>query len=245
MSSTETGHAKNVSNFETLISFCSGYGAKYQPSQDVLKVANLQTQYISADASLDICKKTETAFDNAVDGRRDAFEDIQPLATRILNALAASGVADNVLEGAKTINRKIHGKRATPIEEPKKSEDGTDLPTTSISASQQGFDNLIANFNGLLELVSSQEEYNPNEAELTVAGLQAYMAVLKASNTVVKTAYTIWSNDRIERDEVMYGDKTGMVDVAFSVKKYVKALFGASSPQLKQISGLGFKRPKD
>ncbi len=40
-STSETGHAKNVANFETLISFCTGYGTTYNPSRDALKVANL------------------------------------------------------------------------------------------------------------------------------------------------------------------------------------------------------------
>ena len=33
-STSETGHAKNVANFEDLISFCNGYGATYNPSKD-------------------------------------------------------------------------------------------------------------------------------------------------------------------------------------------------------------------
>jgi hypothetical protein len=35
-----------------------------------------------------------------------------------------------------------------------------------------------------------------------------------------------------------------LVDLAFEVKKYVKSLFGATSPQFKQVSGLQFKKPK-
>lgn len=32
-STSETGHAKNVANFSTLISFCTAYGTKYNPSK--------------------------------------------------------------------------------------------------------------------------------------------------------------------------------------------------------------------
>jgi len=42
-STSETGHAKNVANFEVLISFCSGYGASYSPSKNALKIPQLQT----------------------------------------------------------------------------------------------------------------------------------------------------------------------------------------------------------
>ena len=49
------------------------------------------------------------------------------------------------------------------------------------------------------------------------------------------------SNARIARNEVLYKEKTGLVDTAFDVKVYIKSLFGASSPQYKQISKLAFK----
>lgn len=38
--------------------------------------------------------------------------------------------------------------------------------------------------------------------------------------------------------------ETGLVDIVDDVKKYVKSLFGASTPQYKQISGLKFTRPR-
>jgi hypothetical protein len=40
----ETGHAKNVATFEDLISFCTGYGATYNPSKAALKLPALTTQ---------------------------------------------------------------------------------------------------------------------------------------------------------------------------------------------------------
>jgi hypothetical protein len=35
---------------------------------------------------------------------------------------------------------------------------------------------------------------------------------------------------------------SSMVDTALSVKQYVKSLFGATSPQYKQVSGLKFTK---
>ena len=39
----ETGHAKNVANFQHLISFLRGYGAPYNPTKTLLKLPNLIT----------------------------------------------------------------------------------------------------------------------------------------------------------------------------------------------------------
>ncbi len=111
-STSETGHAKNVANFETLISFCTGYGATYNPSRDALKVAKLQTLLTAAKAAIADCKTNETAFDNATDARKESFATLKALGTRIVNALSVSGVADSVVEGARTINRKLQGQRA-------------------------------------------------------------------------------------------------------------------------------------
>lgn len=40
--SQETGHAKNVSNFESLLSFVKGYGDAYNPTRDANKIAALE-----------------------------------------------------------------------------------------------------------------------------------------------------------------------------------------------------------
>lgn len=56
-------------------------------------------------------------------------------------------------------------------------------------------------------------------------------------------AEVAYSNARITRDTILYSDDTGLIDIASDVKKYVKAIFGASSPQFKQISGIKFKKP--
>jgi hypothetical protein len=53
---------------------------------------------------------------------------------------------------------------------------------------------LVEHFNGLIELVSSHSEYNPNETELKVATLQTYLAELRTANKGVTDANTVISN---------------------------------------------------
>jgi hypothetical protein len=233
-----------------LISFCTGYGATYNPSRDALKVAKLQTLLTAAKAAIADCKTNETAFDNATDARKESFATLKALGTRIVNALSVSGVADSVVEGARTINRKLQGQRAngSATAEPVATGGTASTPTTpapaTASSSQQSYDNLVEHFNGLIELVSSHAEYNPNETELKVAALQTYLAELRTANTSVLNANTAWSNSRISRDNTLYADTTGLVDIALDVKAYVKSVFNSTSPQYGQISGIEFKRAK-
>ena len=103
---------------------------------------------------------------------------------------------------------------------------------------------MVEHFNGLIELVSSHAEYNPNETELKVATLQTYLAELKTANTNVVNANTTWSNSRISRDNLLYADTTGLVDIALDVKAYIKSVFNSTSHQYAQVSGIEFKRAK-
>jgi regulator of RNase E activity RraA len=95
----------------------------------------------------------------------------------------------------------------------------------------------------LTDLVSSIPSYTPNEAELTTASLTTFHASLQTANTNVINAEVTYSNARISRDNVLYAENTGLVDIASDVKKYVKAIFGATSPQYKQVSRIKFTKP--
>lgn len=251
--SNETGHAKNVANFENLISFCTGYGADYNPSKDNLKLPALNTLFASAQTALQSVKTTKTNFDNATNLREIGFEPFKKLCTRIVNALEATDASTQTVDDAKTINRKIQGKRAgnLPLSSGAGSvpigASGGEMPIVEDnhnSVSQQSFDNMIDHFTKLIQLLSSEPMYNPNETDLKVVALNTLLTNLKTYNTASITAITDYSNARIARDTTLYETDTGLVDVAGEVKKYVKSVFGATSPQFKQISGLLFRTLK-
>ena len=90
-STSETGHPKNVANFENLVSFCIGYGVTYNPSKVNLKVVGLQTQLASCKANIASVTSTSVAFNNAVNARMIAFFGLKKLSTRLINALDATG----------------------------------------------------------------------------------------------------------------------------------------------------------
>ena len=247
-STSETGHAKNVANFEDLISFCNGYGAAYNPSKAALTITELNKLQTNAKASLQQAKITKTSFDNATNARQLAFKDLKPLATKTVNALAVSGATALAVADAKTINRKIQGAKAngstkTPTTP---ADPNAPVPTDkTISTSQQSYDSLIDHFTKMIESVSQDANYKPNEKELQVATLQTKLDSLKTANTDLINGFTNWSNARINRNSTLYNPLTGLVQTALEVKKYVKSVFGATSPQFKQLSGLEFTNVKD
>jgi hypothetical protein len=243
-STIETGHAKNVATFEDLISFCTGYGATYNPSKAILKLTALNPQLTAAQAALQSVKTAKTSYDNATNARELAFVPLKPLATKIINALAASDATTQTVDDARTIVNKIQGRRAKKVVVP----DATALaagaePVKTASTSQQSYDKLVDHFAQLIALLTAEPKYIPNENELKVATLTTQIADMKTKNTAVVNGLTAVSNARINRDKLLYGELTGMVDVAMDVKQYVKSVFGATSPQYKQVSGLRFTRP--
>jgi hypothetical protein len=95
---------------------------------------------------------------------------------------------------------------------------------------------------GLKSVLEQEASYTPNETDLQVATVQATIAKLKLKNKEVAKAYTSVSNARISRDEVLYQSENSIAETAAEVKKYVKSVFGATSPQFKQISGIKFTK---
>ncbi len=240
---TETGHAKNVANLDELIIITTSYGATYNPSKPTLKLDALKVLSNSAKNALAAVNTATSASSNAIAAREAAFEPLSRLTTRVLNALKATDTTVQVDENAQTLARKIQGKRATPkkTEEEKAAAKAEGTEVKEISTSQMSYDSRLDNFDKLIKLLASVSLYAPNEAELKVTALTAFYNDLKAKNTAVINAATQLSNARILRNDTLYKPLTGMVDITVDVKTYVKSLFGAASPQYKQVSKLSFR----
>lgn len=240
-STSEVGHAKNVANFYDLISFAQGYGATYNPSKNSLKLPQLNSLYTQANADLNGVVTKNTAYNNAVNDRIEAFEDLRSLSTRLVNALESTDASKEKVDDAKGFNRKMQGQRASKKEEPV---DPNQPAPKTISSSQQSYDQMIQHFDGMISVLDSEPTYTPNETELKVTALQTKLQELKDTNDQVANAYTKVSNARIDRNKTLYNDDSGLVDTAGEVKKYVKSVFGATSPEFGQIKGITFKKEK-
>ena len=240
-STSETGHAKNVANFQDLIEFVTGYGATYNPSKASLKLPKLITLKASAEGNLTDVISKNTNYNNKVNERITAFSGLKSFSTRLVNALQTTDATPETIGNAKTFNRKMQGKKASSTQTP--TDPNTPAPNT-ISTSQQSYDQLIQHLAGLTSVLEAEPSYTPNETDLQVASIQTKIADLSTKNTAVATAYTIISNSRIARNETLYTSAISLVETALEVKKYVKSVFGATSPQYAQIKSIEFSKPR-
>ena len=239
---SETGHANNVANLESLITSATAFGTSYNPSKESIKLPALKSLLSTSKESLNAVNIAQSAYSNAVAAREAAFEPFSKLITRVNNALKASDTTVQVDESAQTIVRKLQGKRASAklTDEEKKALEAEGKEVNQISAAQLSYDSKLENLDKLIMLLTSVPLYNPNEEDLKVESLKTLYDGFKTLNNDVLTATIQLSNARISRNDILYKPLTGLVDIAFDAKVYIKSVFGATSPQFKQVSKLNF-----
>ena len=259
MKKNDSGHAKNVTNFEKLYEVCTGLGDLYKPSNDLITLGGMATVYKISDTVIDEVQALITKEETATNNRYDFFSTQRKFATRVMGAITVAGASEKTLEDARGVLNKINGKRANPKKDdisatkeedaPKdenatQKENGSSAEHKYISVSQQSYDFQVEHFTRLIEIPKSLEKYTPNEVDLSIPGLNTRLAQLKANNSAVIKAERDIYNKRAERDKILYAPVIGLIYVAILAKAYIKSVFGVLSPEYKQVSGLEFKEIK-
>ncbi len=242
----ETGHPINVANFDELLAFVLGYGTDFRPTKKTIQTDALQLVSNNANNAIAAVNLALPPYTNAVAAREAVFEPLSKLVTRLMNALIATDATKQVVDSAKSLGRKLQGVRANPkkTEAQKKALLDKGVEVVEISSSQVGYNNLVSNFDQLINLLASISVFEPNEEDLKISSLTVLYNDLKDKNAAVIAAKAPLSNARLVRNRILYKEKTGLYDVAADVKAYVKSLYGATSPQYKQISQLKFTKIK-
>lgn len=243
MSSTsEVGHARNVANLQKLTEQVKVY-TLYNPPVDNLKIANLETLHTDATAKLSEVEDKRTANKNAITARQDTFEKLKPTATKIINHLAILGLPQGTIDRAKTINREIQGGQKSATAKNTPPADGTNPPSgeaKEVSTSRQSFTQQAENFGILVQLLGTIPTYAPNEDDLKLANLEAYKDALKSATKSADQTEAELKNKFTERDRLLYAERTGLYTIAQNVKKYVKSVYGATSPEYSGVSAIEF-----
>ena len=238
-STSEVGHAKNVANLQKLIEQITVYNL-YNPPVENLTIQNLQALYTSANTKIGEVEEKRNASKNAITLRQAAFENLKPTCTKIINLLEILGLPQGTIDQAKALNRAIQGntKKIT-----KPAEDGKE-PDKTISTSRQSYTQMAENFSILVQLLQTIPAYTPNEDELKLANLTTYKEALTSATQAVDQAEAQLNIKLIERDQMLYTDGTGLYTIAQNVKKYVKSIYGATSPEYANVSDIEFTNRK-
>ena len=240
MSYSEGGNAKNVANFGKIIIEVDQLGISYNPSNPKILLTALQAKETECQLAMTEVTGATIPLKNAVNAREEGYEGMGDLAIRVKSALTSSGASPAIIKDAKGIVNKILGRRTGKKKDP----DPNNPEGGSISVSQMSFDNRKANFELLIALLKGEGKYNPNEADLKVTALEAYIASLAPLNEAVNTTLTNLQNKRMERDVKLYGPEFSMSELTSIVKAYAKSLLGAKSDVYKRIAKIRIIKPK-
>ncbi len=239
-STSETGHAKNISNFQDMIDACISYGINYQPSEEELELTALIALHAACDAAHKAVNDPLALYGQKVGLREKLFKEIDPLTTRIINRFELSKAPDNVKKSARTYADKIRGmnrKRKSPPPPGEAPEDN------EYSTSQRSYVMIADNFGALISILAAEPTYNPSEDVLKVTSLQAMRTNMDTLDDNVGVAFEALRTVRNARNLLLYGQGTGLVDTAYAVKKYVLSVYNARSTDYKKVSVIKFTRP--
>jgi hypothetical protein len=231
--------AKNIANFQTMISKVTGWGGKYKPSNPDIELSKLQNRLVASNDVTDANDATEASLDAKETDRENFYKPFDPLASDSVSYYESTGTAPNKITDAKEFNRKIHGRRAKKITPAAPGE-----PTKKTrSVSQRSYIERVEHLDGLIGVYSTDSLYAPNEDRLKVDSMKTYSNDCKDHNAAVTDAIT--ANDITDdaRRDTLYDSPTSLFILAGLVKKYARS-FGVKSAEYKQISGLEFRKPK-
>jgi len=244
MSSNKRSMQQNVDNMETLTDTVVNFQPAYDPSETRLSIQSqkeIRVKAIEAISALSDAKRIRNDF---ISLRTDAFAQLDPVVTRVINALRIINILKQTLDEGESIVRELRNKRASEIEPLSKNADGTEKeesPKTNKKRSGS-FETRIENFGNLVKLVTSIEAYKPKEADLTVESLKTRLDTLIQVNSDAKAAVAKAKAVKELRNIVLGADKTGLYDIGMDSKLYVKSAYGATSMQYKSVSGIVFTK---
>lgn len=228
----------NLQAFNTLIGYCTGYGGKYNPGRQNLRIEALQSKMEAVRQALDAVKETRVHFSNEVNARKQAFDQLPALVASVMRTLEATGASAEKLANARTFVKAFFGRLPKPVAaDPIAQAAATPAPVKR-SQLQLAYVSKADWFARLIETVATEPLYQPNEEELSVAGLQNKLAELHSLNQRVMAARIQWSNALVARNELMFDADESLLHTAMAVKKYLRAVFGFSSPQYEQVKNL-------
>lgn len=240
----ETGHPKNVATFFKYNQFLTTLGATYNPSSTAITLASLTTTQTQADTKQKAVKTSEEFWKDATNNREKPFKDLPAFSTQIFAALKSFNPSQLTIDDFAYLVGKMHGydNAKTPQNDKSKIVIDPSNPTPvtpSKSNSQQSFDQKLEHFEKMILVLQTAPSYLPNEVNLQIPSLQAYLITLQNLNKAAEQAKSDLKAARIGRNLFFYEKGTGFLDIVKQSKQYILSVFGATSQQYK--TALTFK----
>lgn len=240
MPNNEQTIAKNLDNLRTANSIIESIGAPFNPTNNLIKLAALETFEDECTAAMQAVNDALPSEKNAIGARLTAFKLVSKRVTKILNAAKGQGLAAKSLDNLRSIANEIRGVRISSKTPDDPTTPDIDESKQSVSASNRSYAGLLEALDRFIEQLKSEPNYNPNETEYKIATLEAWLAELNALNTAAIGAKPATSAVRAARDAKMYDATEGIIPRMNMLKSYVSTILPSTDPRWKQLKKLSF-----
>jgi len=237
-SNSETGHAKNLDNAKLFIDIVLTF-PEYNPSNANLSHLNLTNKWTSGVNAQHALTALAQAADHPINDRQDVYKAADRIVKRSFYFYDSTPATRAAIEDARGLKVRFTGSN---VRVPRDA-NGVPLPGY-ISNSHQSFSQKAETFRQLRDLYAADPNYAPNEADLTIVSLTAMADTLHDLNNNMGLIVGPVIAAKTQRDFELYEPINGLVDRILAAKKYVRALYGPSSPQYNSVKGISFKKYK-
>jgi hypothetical protein len=232
----KTNPTKVVAAFDQVLGHCNALGAKYNPCKESMNITALTNLLTSAEVTVQAVNNAKSNLIQAVNNRQTVFATVPSVGTRILNALIAMDASPQLIADVRLYRDKF---RSVSRKKTAKPEDSSTTNTHADASrgpvSYLDFESKINNLGIIIDLLKTEPMYQPNEVDITIAGLTSLLATLREKNKAVRDAQVLARNARVARNATLYSE-AGVIGTARRVKKYFLSVFGATSEQFQSVN---------
>ena len=242
----ETGHEKNVKNFETVIIILVNLGAIYNPVQALILLPALQAKLAEAQAAIAAVNAAEADKTVKIDELQAEFAGFDKYAVNIKRSAAVS-VNDEAFNRdlQSIVNRMRPQTRSTGIPDDPATPD-VDESRTARSTSMRSYDSQIAFLADIAALISTKgDAYQSSDNEYKLSTIEAKIASMTAKLNAARTSIAALGSAQDARDQILYDDQTGILKLVKLIKTQLALKPGKDSAAYQQVNALQFVRKRD
>ncbi len=232
----ETGLAVNLRNFETVIEAVEGWEDAYVAPTELYELEHLTEVQEAVAEAMETERVVAIDKSYAVAVQKLAFDGLKKDCTMAFNYFEVSGATAEEIELARHYNFLLQGRRITKLK-------GKTLDKPRKSPSRLGYVNQVKNFDLFIKTLEKSGVYTNAQGRITLVAMLAKLAEMRAAVKAVRKTNNQLDNAQYNRDVLMYKMVTGMVFLAYGVKKTALSLFGSRDPRYKQVSKIRFYLP--
>lgn len=237
----ESGHTKNVANFETATIILTNLGATYAPTQPLILLPALQSLLTQAETAMTEVDTAQAAKTVAVDAAQAEFDGLDKYAVNIKRSAEVELNDEAFTKDLQTIVNKFSppGRKTGLPDDPLTPD--IDESKTAASQSQRSRDNQIAHLADISALLKTKPEYLATGTPYATAAIDAKIASLTDANNDAKIAAAALGTKLDARDAILYDEETGIIPRVKLIKTYLALKLGKDSAAYQQINALEFK----